>query len=109
MRLRRESVKQVILDTLLKKHIDHARVFLFGSQARKRAKCESDWDLLVLVDRELSSQETRELWLAIYRSLHEHFPREAFDVVVKTWSAFEQEKAVANTLASEVTLEGQEL
>ncbi|MDR0294895.1 MAG: nucleotidyltransferase domain-containing protein [Prevotellaceae bacterium] len=37
--------------------IPNEKVILFGSQARGDAKPDSDWDLLVLIDKEKKTQE----------------------------------------------------
>lgn len=107
--VQKADIRAVVENTLKEEGIQGVRVFLFGSRARGEAKRESDWDLLVLIDEECFPGNFRRLWNLLYFNLHREFPHESFDIVVKSNSAFEREKAVVNTLAYEVYLEGQEL
>jgi len=45
------------IQDLKRKILPDERVILFGSQARGDAKPDSDWDLLVLIDKEKKTQE----------------------------------------------------
>lgn len=88
---------------------DVSRVIIFGSRARGDFEAESDWDILVIVKRELNQKERKELWHKLSRALHKHFPCFSFDLIVKSVGAFEEEKAIANTISNEAYLEGVEV
>ncbi|NIA28393.1 MAG: nucleotidyltransferase domain-containing protein [Actinobacteria bacterium] len=54
----------------IKKQIKHtypnAQIYLFGSRARGDAGKESDWDFLILLDRQVSEKEKLEIRYSLY-------------------------------------------
>ena len=58
-----------IIKTTVKKHIPDAEVSLFGSRARETATEESDYDILVVTQNELTTKEKMPLKTAIRKDL----------------------------------------
>jgi predicted nucleotidyltransferase len=48
------EIKRIIIEELEKENIKVHKIILFGSRARGDFKEDSDWDILVVVDRKLS-------------------------------------------------------
>jgi len=85
------------------------KMFLFGSRARGNFKLESDWDVLIVLNKDLTQPEKKELWSKVSKVLHKHFPYSSFDIIIKSTGSFEREKAVVNTISNEAYLEGVEI
>jgi HEPN domain-containing protein len=77
------------------------RVILFGSRARGEATCNSDIDLLVIVDDDTPAEKLN--WRAGYEA---HRSRRAADVFPMRAETFERERNILNTLAAEADLDG---
>ena len=61
------SAQQLEIEDLIRKLgkeilPEHAKLLLFGSQARDDARPDSDWDLLVLVDKEKQQLQDFDLY-----------------------------------------------
>ncbi len=82
------------------------KVILFGSRARGDFDEESDWDVLVLADKDLTPSEKIRLWYEIYKALHRKMRKSSFDVIVKSEAEYSQEKDVVNTISNEAATEG---
>lgn len=92
------------VDEIVQRIADHIRpekIILFGSRARGKASPESDIDLLIVY---AGPKSKREVKLEIH-GLFEH-PDFSMDVFVLTPQELETQKAIANTLAREVTERG---
>jgi predicted nucleotidyltransferase len=48
------EIKRIIIEELEKENIKVHKIILFGSRARGDFKEDSDWDVLVIVDRKLN-------------------------------------------------------
>jgi predicted nucleotidyltransferase len=48
------EIKKIIIEELEKENIKVHKIILFGSRARGDFKEDSDWDVLVIVDRKLN-------------------------------------------------------
>lgn len=64
-----EQAVEIIKEILQKRGIEVLRMFLFGSRARGDARPDSDWDFLIVIDRDLSFQEKRDIIVEIQRKL----------------------------------------
>ncbi len=69
-----KAIKNAIRETLSREGIEKVRVIIFGSRARGDFQKSSDWDLLVLIDAELSPSKRKEIWNILYGNLHNLFP-----------------------------------
>jgi len=99
-------IKKEIEDVVRNLAYKLERIILFGSRARGDHKKESDWDILVVVRDDLTPKKMKELWFAIYSSLHRRMKFSSFDVIVKTKRIYENEKLVVNTISNEAYMEG---
>lgn len=52
-----KEVVKIIKEELHKRNLNVQKVILFGSRAKGKFREESDWDFLVIIDRELSFSE----------------------------------------------------
>ena len=53
----RNDIAQGVADILTRAHRPDARVILFGSRARGDAHDDSDWDLLILLDKDAITRD----------------------------------------------------
>ena len=80
------------------------RIILFGSRARGEEHSDSDWDLYVLVDRDLPFSHKRRLITLIKRELARR--RIPNDVIIASLTRFEQFKDHPSHLAHAIAEEG---
>jgi predicted nucleotidyltransferase len=52
-----KDIKRIIIEELEKENIKVHKIILFGSRARGDFKEDSDWDILVVVDRKLDKED----------------------------------------------------
>ena len=64
-----ERIKSVIYSVAERFGVSVARIISFGSRARGDYREDSDWDILVVIDRRLDRREKLKLWYEIYREL----------------------------------------
>lgn len=95
----RPSVNEIV--QRIADHIRPEKIILFGSRAQGKASSESDIDLLIVY---AGPKSKREVKLEVH-GLFEH-PRFSMDLFVLTPEELETQKAIANTLAREVTERG---
>jgi predicted nucleotidyltransferase len=95
-----DDVLKHITDTIVE-HFHPRRIILFGSRARGEAKPDSDYDVLVEMETELSFYER--LW-----RIHDLFRRRkwAMDVVAFTPSEMQAEREKALSIANIAESEG---
>ena len=101
-----KRIKQIVFSALKDINMKVDEVILFGSRAREDLEIESDWDILVIIEGVLPSQNKKDVWYAIYKRLHDNFKGYSFDIIVKSKSEFEEEKDILNTISNEAELEG---
>jgi len=89
--------------------VAYSNIILFGSRAGKNFDEESDWDFMIVVEKNVDLKDKMELWHNIYRRFHEYFPFISVDIILKDEQSFEAEKSVANTISNEAYLEGIEV
>jgi len=89
--------------------VAYSNIILFGSRAGKNFDEDSDWDFMIVVEKNVDLKDKMELWHNIYRRFHEYFPFISVDIILKDEQSFEAEKNVANTISNEVYLEGIEV
>lgn len=99
----------VKIKEIIKAIFPDSRVILFGSRGREDFNPESDWDVLIVLDKNLTPPEKREVWNRVSEVLHKKFPYSSFDIIIKSIEGFEREKTVVNTISNEAYLEGVEI
>jgi len=100
----REQLTTIIREILRNHDIQVERIFLFGSQARGTARPDSDWDLYVIVNRDLTFAGRRRLTAEIKRELaRQRIPN---DVLLKSNKQFQAAKAYPGHIAYTVAQEG---
>ena len=99
-----QAALKVIRDVLSSKEVQVEQVFLFGSRARGEVGPESDYDLYVLIDRDLDFPQRHGMITEIKRELAKlRIPN---DVVLRSASRFNEIKGFSGHLAYEVAREG---
>ena len=101
-----QQLKKIITKCLEDYGIKVRTIILFGSRGRGEFEEDSDWDILIVVDKDLISTEKRKLWSKVSEGLHKHFPFFPFDIIIKSSEDFEKEKVVVNTISNEAYLDG---
>ncbi len=99
-----KTISDAIKATLQEHGLETKRIILFGSRARGTEEKDSDWDLMVLVDRELSFEEKRLLTTRIKRKLARM--RIPNDIIIKSVHGYEKAKKLPGHLAYYVEREG---
>ncbi len=94
-----------VIRAILHSHdIQVEQTFLFGSRARGTSHANSDWDLYVLVNRDLTFADRRRLTTEIKRELARlRIPN---DVLLKSNNQFQATKAYPGHIAYTVAQEG---
>ena len=102
-----EKIKEKIYKIFREADVGVNRIILFGSRARGDWKRGSDWDLLIVVNKELARNEKMELSHLIRKELAEEYI--ACDVVIKSEKEIEHYKDFFGTVTHEALKEGVEI
>jgi len=102
MVLTNETVANALRDGL--RSVGAYHVILFGSRARGDAREDSDYDLLVITDRQL----TAEVRYKVSGDIRKTCARQLVpvDVIVKSRDEFELQKQIAGTIVHNAVSEG---
>ena len=103
----RERIRQIILEIAEKEGVKVSQIILFGSRTRGQARSDSDWDVLVTTEEELSFKEKWEVIDKIKRKLARlRIPN---DIIFKSRQEFEKQKKIPGLISYEVNLKGVKL
>lgn len=105
----RNDVAKILKSILNELRVEYSKIILFGSRAKSHLNEENDWDFLIIIKNAVTSEEKKVLWHVIYKKIHEYFPFESIDIILKDIESFENEKMVVNTIAHEAFLDGIEV
>ncbi len=97
-----QLVKQAILEEAERLGVRVEKIILFGSRARGDHREESDWDILVIVSDNTSSQKTKQLRRNLYMKLD--IP---IDIITLKKTLWEKYRHIPGTIAYEAAKEGQ--
>jgi predicted nucleotidyltransferase len=99
-----EKATTIIREVLQNENVQVEQIFLFGSRARGTSQPDSDWDLYVLTDRELTFAVRQRLTTKIKRNLAKlRIPN---DILLKSSQKFHETKEYSGHLAYVVAQEG---
>jgi len=94
-----EKIKEIILSI-----IKPFKIILFGSYAKNEVNLESDIDIMVLLNKEITRKQKLSLFFKIQKELL-HFDYDV-DIVIKNVSEFEKYKKFIGTINYDVAKEG---
>ncbi|NLI56212.1 nucleotidyltransferase domain-containing protein [bacterium] len=90
------KIKNIIMKVLNENGFKDAKIILFGSRAKGDFKTLSDWDFLIVLKKELSMQEKRDISHFIRKALADiYIPS---DVIVRSEDEVERRKNVIGSV-----------
>lgn len=99
-----KEVIDIIKNEIERRGVHVLKIILFGSRARSDFTEDSDWDIFVVVDGDLSFQEKQNILTKIYRRLAKM--EDSYEIVIQSISKFEKNKNLIGYLSYEVDKEG---
>jgi len=100
----KEIIAKIINDVLGQKGIAVKKIILFGSRARGNFKKDSDWDLMIVIDRNLSFLEKRRFIAEMQRNLAKlKIPN---DIILKSEQQFNAKKNYVGCMSYYASKEG---
>jgi predicted nucleotidyltransferase len=85
-----EKATQIIKETIENRGLKVLKIILFGSRAKDKAREDSDWDFLVIVDKDLDRTDKWDIIIKIKRKLAElKIPN---DIIINSIKEFEERK-----------------
>ncbi len=103
--MKTEKALKVIRDEIEKEGMKVLKIILFGSRARGDFREDSDWDLLVVIDKDLPLSHKREILGNIYKMLAE-VEGESYEVIITSQRKYEELKNFVGTLMYDAEREG---
>lgn len=101
---KRNLIKQTIESIFEKEGVKIIKVILFGSRARGNYRKGSDWDLLVIVEKNLSRSEKIKLGHLVRKELaNQLIP---CDILIRSLEEIEQRKQVIGSVIKTAFSEG---
>ncbi|MCX7908990.1 MAG: nucleotidyltransferase domain-containing protein [Ignavibacteria bacterium] len=99
-----KTIKETIQKLFEQKNIRISKIFLFGSRARGNFSFESDWDILVVTEEDL----TRKMLLEIAHQIRKELAEKLIpvDVLLKSKQEVEQRKDVVGSVIRTAIKEG---
>jgi predicted nucleotidyltransferase len=102
-----KEIKKIIIEELEKENIKVHKIILFGSRARGDFKEDSDWDILVVVDRKLNFKLLKSLIGKI--SLKLAYLNLSCDIIIREYRKFYNLSKFPGSLDYYVKSEGIEI
>jgi uncharacterized protein len=98
------NIENIVRKILNENDINVIRIILFGSRARGDFDETSDWDVLVVIDRELAFPEKHSLITKIQRELAQNkIPN---DIIIKSENQFREMKDLPGSISFYADKEG---
>jgi len=102
-----ELIKDIVRKHIEKEGFIVKKVILFGSRAKDNWKEDSDWDLLILVDKEIPFQRMKKIVGDIQVSLaREKIPN---DIIIRSVRDFSSSRKVVGNISYYASKDGVEL
>lgn len=99
-----KTFKQIITEKLEKAGFEVIEIILFGSQARRDARPDSDWDFYIVVDKEIDFKTKVEIIMWIKRKLaSKKIPN---DVLIQSQSVSQERRKSIGYVTYNVYKEG---
>lgn len=95
-----KKIKKRISSSLKKNGIEKFTIYLFGSRARGASKKDSDFDILITIDKDISGSEAFRIYSKALWSLRGL--KNSFDIIIKSKKDFEEEKNIAGALLNNI-------
>lgn len=99
-----EIAKAIITTEIEKVGLKVIKIILFGSRARGDFNKDSDWDLLVIVDKDIEPYQKRRIIGEIYRALAKL--ENSYEIIITSQADFEKRKKVIGYISYEANREG---
>jgi predicted nucleotidyltransferase len=100
----RNTALRIIREIFTRKKIKIEKIIIFGSRARGDFNKDSDWDFLVIADKEIAIKEKHRLIIQIKRKLAKlGIPN---DIIIQSMSKFESMKRFPGNISYAANLEG---
>jgi predicted nucleotidyltransferase len=101
------EIRNIVLDVLHSMGLNVLKIVLFGSQARKKAHENSDWDLLIVVSQLLTKEERKNIYCTVKRALVSlMIPT---DVIIRSELELNDISKLSGNIITEALKEGTEL
>ena len=99
-----ETALRIIREFFTRKKIKIEKIIIFGSRARGDFNKDSDWDFLVIADKEIAIKEKHRLIIQIKRKLAKlGIPN---DIIIKSMGKFERMKRLPGNISHTANIEG---
>ena len=98
-----KEIKKRISRTLQECAINKYKIYLFGSRAKGTAREDSDFDILITIDREISGQDAFKIYSKALWSLRGL--KNSFDIIIKSNKDFDEEKNISGALLNDIKKE----
>ena len=100
----RNTALRIIREIFTRKKITIEKIIIFGSRARGDFNKDSDWDFLVIADKEIAIKEKHRLIIQIKRKLAKlGIPN---DIIIQSMSKFDSMKSFPGNFSYAANSEG---
>ncbi|OHD54289.1 MAG: hypothetical protein A2Y33_16590 [Spirochaetes bacterium GWF1_51_8] len=100
------DVNKRFRDVLRSSRIGFIEGYLFGSKAARQSVSDSDWDYLIVLEKEVSGAELRQLTGRLLIEFHKIVPDEPADIIIQSKDAFGMNKNRLNHISNEAFTKG---
>jgi len=95
-----KTIKRRISNALRENGFDKFTIYLFGSRAKGTSKEDSDFDILIAIDKEISGPDAFKIYSKALWSLRGL--KNSFDIIIKSKKDFEEERNITGALLNNI-------